>query len=161
MNMLTAMLISLVTTSPAPVATPSDGAVLALSVTFDGGCNTECLEGDGFLFCPVGQHVAEFSLHGFTDGASHTGCRDGECGGNGEHQYCAGDGDFEDSDVEELRLAVLLGDLRTVQAYARSAPNSVYINFDRAAVQVLNCQGEVVAHLPLETAAVRPLAADS
>lgn len=50
--------------------------------------------------------------------------------------------------LESLRLAVLNGDELTVAKLARSYPNSISINLDRSAIQLLDCAGSVYLHMP-------------
>lgn len=58
-------------------------------------------------------------------------------------------------DQEALRVAVLEGNGEAVGLIAKAHTTSVFLNFDRSAVQLRDCAGGVYLHLPASAALLR------
>lgn len=116
--------------------------------------------------CPVGQHTAGNSGMSLPsewtrNGGAHTGgdCFSGTCDTKHGPTPCdEGGGTVIPEGASDALLASLSD--RDVDAFKRigaSFPNSIIVNADRAAVQIIGCRGAVVAHLPVDPTFIREL----
>lgn len=134
-------------------------AALALTPTLRGGYASAAvldLEGDCVIChedCPEGYHLAAnqgFSLKKVwnRNGGAHLDweCRTGSCETKHGPEGCTGGVVY--NDVKELRNAIRNNDVQTLHALIAEHPDNILPNFDRAAVQLANCEGELYAHFP-------------
>jgi hypothetical protein len=76
-------------------------------------------------------------------------CYEGTC--DDEHEACTP----EAEGLEQLRTALATADVVAAAAVIAEHEGTVAVNAARSAVQVSNCSGEVVAHLPISNAFAR------
>jgi hypothetical protein len=134
--------------SPAPVRAAAVGTPLSAAAL---ACDVYCQEPQD---CEPGWHDAwdpPPSPNATRNGGAHivAECREGTCdvmhgplcGGFG------GDG-FSAVELETLRAFLARGDAAGMHAILAQHAESIMLNADRSAIQVLSCAGDVVAHLP-------------
>jgi hypothetical protein len=125
---------------------PADASILRVPIS---ECNLHCDH------CQTGGHWTHFWMNGGAGGILHGECFPGGC----EVHGC----DPEDDD--NLNAGGLAG---AVEALATSSPADLpnlidrypkflLLNRSRAAIQVLDCQGNVWAHVPLGEVSLRTL----
>jgi hypothetical protein len=83
-------------------------------------------------------------------------CREGTC--DTKHgPMCDLSVEFASGDFEALRRGLVESDLQPVRALLAKHSNVLFVNVARSAVQVSDCEGNVVAHLPLANGTVAAL----
>jgi hypothetical protein len=117
-------------------------------------CDIDC--GDNEPLCPDGQHDAWNTVPAFMawtrNGGVHAfpqDCRAYTC--DVRHGPFCG---YWPGGLEDLRTSVLAQDAKTIAATTRSDPKEVVVNTERSALQIVNCKGAVVVHIPMSSALV-------
>lgn len=116
--------------------------------------------------CPIGEHVA--ANDGFSapllpiwhrNGGAHNGlqCLTGSCATKHGPDTCGGAMLLE-RDLRELEEAAARDQTDRIEVLLRRYPVSLVHNVRRNAMQVFDCQGTVMAHIPLSQAAENDLA---
>jgi hypothetical protein len=109
-------------------------------------CDVWCM---GSSFYPTGRHTTYSGAPLPRDGVNH----DGSCviGGNcdTEHPFCSAADGFDIQRYEQLERAWQESDWTAVRAVVNVFPLSVRMNAIRSSIQVTNCEGFVVANLPV------------
>ena len=111
-------------------------------------CTTNCELGG----CPDGKHNNESVIGGNDGGKQHSWCELGGCSGSGEHDHsCDRMAELVSPEVLNEMLE-LIPQIRTQQLVVmdREDPN-LFVNRKRRAVQILGCQGLVLASVDLTT----------
>jgi hypothetical protein len=136
-------------------ALPVYSSVLATPFE-DSDCTVSCDD----QVCAGGEHYAwESSIpHNTGDPHNLTPCLTGTCGDY--HPWCRNPDDepLTSADMDLLREALASEDLAASVVRLSRAGTAAEINVQRSAVQLLDCRGLVVAHLPLRTSFVAELA---
>jgi hypothetical protein len=83
-------------------------------------------------------------------------CRSGTCAT--KHGPACEGGTLALADLRSLRAAVATNDVQRIIDMLSAHPSQVTVNHHRSAVQVADCTGDVVAHLPLEASVLKRLA---
>jgi len=124
-------------------------AVLDARAEADGGPCVLCHED-----CPEGEHVAAdggytLPLNWKRNGGAHGGyaCMSGSCATKHGPEGCGG-GMLQKSDVANLERALLAGADAEVDRLLKHFPDNIELNGTRSAVQVRDCTGGLIAHLP-------------
>jgi len=131
-------------------------------------CELNCYEGS-LVDCQSGYHDAYnqwgIDANAMRNGGAHpsppNNCFEGYCP-NKHGPMCDGSGgpDFAAADLEAVRLAIRDGDAANLRIMLAAHPTRTNLNVAREAVQITDCFGSVIAHLPTSTALVREIAAD-
>lgn len=113
--------------------------------------------------CPEGEHIAAnggytLPLNWRRNGGAHNGlsCMSGSCATKHGPEGCGG-GMLQQTDVEDLESALLAGTIPEVQRLLESFPANLTFNASRAAVQVRDCTGGLIAHIPVDSSLVTTL----
>jgi len=153
---------SLVPTVGGSFISLNEGSVVVAAVTtpFDSSdrpsCDIAC--GDGAFFgCADGWHDAwdttPINWFWTRNGGVHQypqDCREYTC--DVRHgPYCPypGGEPLTTADLERLRVAVLGQDAKAIVESVAARPREIVINAERSAVQIFNCKGRVVMHMPM------------
>lgn len=134
---------------------PSDGAAEAVAMPM--------VDADDCIFCidihpdcEAGEHQAweAVAFPNYTrNGGVHNSkpCFPGSC--DTKHGPACppreGGGHFAMVDMEQLRGSIKAKDARAVKDLLADYAHSTALNVERSAVQVINCQGAVIAHFPV------------
>lgn len=123
--------------------------VMPLSALAD-DCDIRCTEPPD---CDPGEHDAwEGSpVNAMRNGGVHLDpvCYPGTC--DTKHGPMCGPPDFANSEFEELRRRLARNDAAGAATLVLAHGREVVVNVERSAVQILDCTGGVVAHLPVST----------
>jgi hypothetical protein len=118
--------------------------------------NMYCVQGDNG--CAADSHYAFETWMGTRNGTAHSHCVQATC--DDRHEQCV---DAEVPEAEELGVlehAATAGDRAKVESILDEY-SSLTVNVDRSALQQVNCSGNVVAHIPVPSALITALAAES
>lgn len=136
---------------------PSNGAAEAVTTSVvDADDCIYCLNGgqDDADWCPVGWHDAWEPVDtdpNFTrNGGAHytTFCYEDTC--HVKHgPECNGGGTFAMVDMDRLRGSIEAKDVQAVKDLLANHTESTVLNAKRSAVQVMDCEGTVIAHFPV------------
>jgi hypothetical protein len=130
-------------------------------------CDVDCSEQS----CLDGEHDAWDTTPAFyrwtRNGGAHSGgqCFEGTCDTkHGPECQLEGEGNVTNAEMEDLRRSILSSNKERVAAFLAAHPRRAHLNLDRAALQLLNCNGSVTLHMPipgplLQTLATTPSAA--
>ncbi len=135
---------------------PSNGAAetVAISMVDVEDC-IFCI--DAFPYCPDGEHRA-WEAHAYPNYTRNGGvhlskpCFPGSCDtlhGPACPPPEDGGGNFAMVDMEQLRGSIKAKDVHAVKDLLADYAHSTALNVERSAVQVINCQGAVIAHFPV------------
>lgn len=147
----------------ANVTTPSDlsaASPAAVEVPFRATMAFDCDVDCGENHCAGGWHEAWETTPAFyfwhRAGGVHLNeqCEEGTCATT-HGPECAVGG----LELERLRTSIVAGETAAIAAIARANPSQVTINERRSAIQIANCRGEVVVHLPMSAALTSAVAA--
>lgn len=139
------------TTAFAPIPeSPEPPVVLETAITDE--CILYC--NDGPFYCAETDHDAWDAGSGYNAGWGEGGrhaigsrCWPGTCQ---EEHPCGLAFHFEVVDYERLRVALLAADGPAARAaLATLGPSAAKFNARRSAIQLIGCNGDVVAHLPV------------
>ena len=123
--------------------------VVAMSMSGASDCIT-CL--DNFV-CDDGEHQAWESLLHPSNWSRRDGphiskpCFPGTCAS--KHGPPCGGGAFAMVDMDQLRGSVETEDAQAVKSLLANHTESTALNVERSAVQVMDCEGTVIAHFPV------------
>lgn len=132
---------------------PDDGlavpAVLAVPIALDDDC-VHCDESE----CPFGEHdawdVETFIPYWHRNGGAHPPsqpCFTGFCDAKHGPPGCGGG--FLMADAEAFRSALLRDDVAGVRQLLAEFSEGATLNVERSAVQLVDCHGAVIAHMPV------------
>ena len=115
-------------------------------------CSIRCTEPG---YCESGEHDAYYLqfeyYNAIANGGEHSGppyCREYTC--DVRHGYLPCEPNIGgESAVERLRVALANEDAAAVVVVLGALPERVTLNSARAAIQVTNCNGNLIAHLPV------------
>lgn len=113
-------------------------------------CDIDCGEGD-FFGCDPGQHQAWDTVPAFQAWTRNGGVHQDDCWPytcDVRHGPFCGYQNSPEA-LEALRVLVRAHDVRGLAASIIEHPEAIRLNTRRSAVQVLNCKGNVVFHMPL------------
>lgn len=146
----------------ATLSNPSPSVAASLALPFAGAaltpCDIDC--DDSELYCPSGKHDAWDTTPNFyywtRNGGVHAypqDCRDYSCGVR-HGPYCPNPEAVPMSgmDIENLRNAIQAEDGRRLAKILEKHSQELTLNVERSAVQLLDCNGAVVMHLPVAPA---------
>jgi hypothetical protein len=151
-------LVVCLTVGAAAVSNPasSSAAVIAIPIAYDNDednlCDLICGDGDA-VGCQEGWHDAwrpQSDPDAKRGGGAHSPtpvCYEGTC--EERHPACTNNG-FAAIDFEEFRFALAAGDIGTAVSLIAEHPENLIVNTARHAVQVVNCSGAIIAHLPVD-----------
>lgn len=132
--------------------TPSNGAAVAVAMPMVGADCIFCTD----ILCEGRQHRAweptVWPNYSRNDGPHVSKpCFPGTCAS--EHSpYCGlpdGGGKFAMVDMERLRGSIEAKDAQSVKDLLANHTESTALNVERSAVQVMDCEGAVIAHFPV------------
>ncbi|HSC07937.1 MAG TPA: hypothetical protein VLD59_14020 [Steroidobacteraceae bacterium] len=121
-------------------------------------CTIQCGSGSG-VNCSSGWHKTWGDPYEHSgSGEPHSSCEEGLC--YVEHPCSPGmEGDNPETlstHVSAVREAIRVGDTNALLALVDNS-QSIAINRERSAVQILDCQGSVFAHVPVNTDVLAPV----
>jgi hypothetical protein len=130
----------------------------SLGVSALGECDVRCSHpGD----CPSDWHDAwdDEDPNAMRNGGAHIDyqCRSGTC--DVKHGPLCGGDHFAATDLELLRGALAVNNVGRATSVLRTHGTQTLVNVERLAVQVVDCNGVVVAHLPVPVSMVKALVA--
>jgi hypothetical protein len=147
------------------VAVVSARAITVPGATFE--CDIRCTE----TICEPGEtHDAyevaeedEYLINATRNGGVHLDfqCKTGTCATK-HGPLCNNFGElaFTDAEFEAVRAAVAAADLDATHALVRRYEKRIQVNSQRLAIQISDCAGNMVAHLPISKGFVSALAED-
>ncbi|MDE2764440.1 MAG: hypothetical protein OXK74_16930 [Gemmatimonadota bacterium] len=131
---------------------PNNGVAEAVAMSMVG---PDCIFCDDDEDCPDGQHEA-WEAHMFPNFTRNGGvhiskpCFPGSCWTKHGPACGPGGGPLRMVDMDRLRGSIEAKDVHAVKDLLANHTQSAALNVERSAVQVMDCEGAVIAHFPVD-----------